>query len=389
MIGFSKDSFALPAVPSASGPFVSIGRAATLLGVSVASLREWERTGKVRAFRTCGGSKWGQRRYSVSELKAQVLGAVDETQDGGKKIAIYARVSSQGQAKEGSLERQLGRMLVMTAERENIEQGAIRVYKDVASAFGERPALNSMVNDLLEGKIARIYVENADRLSRVPALTRLMEHLARQNHVKIVALDREDVDDVKSAMLELVEFVTVLANRTNGRKGADRQRRVLSPEALEFIRREVANGRGIRETVLAAKNAGLKTERGETISYGVARRYLNRAVATMLPVENTRNTFGEFVGKHLRPKKGSKVQAAAIHSAYKVWCRSEGIVPISTRKCSHWMREKGMGHSLNNYLWYDDIEILGYPSVFYRGGLWAREHDNGIRGEKASYNSKN
>ena len=66
-----------------------------------------------------------------------------------------------------------------------------------------------MVDALIEGKIEKIYVEHADRLSRVPALTRLVEHLAKKNGATIIALDREadNVDETKNNLLELIEFV--------------------------------------------------------------------------------------------------------------------------------------------------------------------------------------
>jgi predicted site-specific integrase-resolvase len=179
MIASTKSSPARVACPSAvqHGPYLSIGRAASLLGCSVQSLRLWEAKGMIKAYRTCNGH--GQRRYLLSELKSQVLGI-----NGGgapleeRKVAIYVRVSSQGQAREGSLDRQLQRMLVTVAAREGIPQDSIKVFKDVASAFGDRSAgLNPMVDELIEGKIEKIYVEHQDRLSRVPALTRLVEHL--------------------------------------------------------------------------------------------------------------------------------------------------------------------------------------------------------------------
>ena len=70
-------------------------------------------------------------------------------------------------------------MLETVSEREKVERGELKVYRDVASSFGERPGLNALIDDLIAGKVERIWVECADRLSRVPALTRLVEHLAK------------------------------------------------------------------------------------------------------------------------------------------------------------------------------------------------------------------
>lgn len=43
----------------------SIGAAAHELGVSIATLRRWDNSGKIRAFRTAGG----HRRYPVEEIR--------------------------------------------------------------------------------------------------------------------------------------------------------------------------------------------------------------------------------------------------------------------------------------------------------------------------------
>ena len=70
---------------------VSIGEAALLIGVCPATLRRWEREGKVAAdARTAGG----HRRYSIENLKAK-LGLMSFPAD---KLAVgYARVSSSSQ----------------------------------------------------------------------------------------------------------------------------------------------------------------------------------------------------------------------------------------------------------------------------------------------------
>jgi hypothetical protein len=97
----SADSSALRSSGSSEAQYLSIGQAATLLGCSVGSLRNYEKSERVIACRTCGGSKFGQRRYLGSELLAECLGVetgtpVDE-QENGKAVCIHSRVSSAAQ----------------------------------------------------------------------------------------------------------------------------------------------------------------------------------------------------------------------------------------------------------------------------------------------------
>ena len=48
--------------------FLNVGKAASYLGVSPASLRQWSDAGRVRVYRTPGG----QRRYRPADLEAFV-----------------------------------------------------------------------------------------------------------------------------------------------------------------------------------------------------------------------------------------------------------------------------------------------------------------------------
>lgn len=54
----------MPRKASDTGQHVRIGRAAEVLGVSVATLRRWEADGKLRAVRSAGG----QRRVTLAEI---------------------------------------------------------------------------------------------------------------------------------------------------------------------------------------------------------------------------------------------------------------------------------------------------------------------------------
>lgn len=49
-----------------------IGEASRLLGVSISTVRNWERVGKIAPFRTPGG----QRRYRVEDIEALRNGQV-------------------------------------------------------------------------------------------------------------------------------------------------------------------------------------------------------------------------------------------------------------------------------------------------------------------------
>ena len=81
--------------------YISIGEAAQILGVSVSTLRRWDREGKVSSVRTSGN----QRRYDLDSLLPH---RVREKTDCRKTLA-YARVSSHDQKEDLERQKKLGR----------------------------------------------------------------------------------------------------------------------------------------------------------------------------------------------------------------------------------------------------------------------------------------
>ena len=66
---------------------VSIGEAASVLGVSITTLRRWEASGRLAAEHTAGG----HRRYDLAKLKPELFRAEADAQ---RRTVAYARVSS-------------------------------------------------------------------------------------------------------------------------------------------------------------------------------------------------------------------------------------------------------------------------------------------------------
>lgn len=61
---------------------ISIGKAASLLGVHPDTLRNWEKSGKVQVYRTPGN----HRRYSLDELKDLLSGLSNKEAKDEKKV---------------------------------------------------------------------------------------------------------------------------------------------------------------------------------------------------------------------------------------------------------------------------------------------------------------
>ena len=124
-----------------------------ILKISKPTLRKYALEGKIKA------TKLSPRKYlyDITDL----LSATN-TEDSGKMNVIYARVSTSNQAKDldNQIETVKGYMLSNGSKID-------KIYSDIASGLNEnRTGLNSLIKDVKEGKINKVYVTFKDRLTR-------------------------------------------------------------------------------------------------------------------------------------------------------------------------------------------------------------------------------
>ncbi|MDA8144550.1 MAG: IS607 family transposase [Thermaerobacter sp.] len=131
------------------------GEAATLLGVSLMTLRRWEADGSLRVVRTPHGS----RRIPLSEV--QRLQGTKPAHS--RVVCVYARVSSHDQKAKGDLDRQVAHL-----ERHLPEGEATRVLviTDVASGRSDkRKGLSRLMELAARGEVTDIVITYKDRLT--------------------------------------------------------------------------------------------------------------------------------------------------------------------------------------------------------------------------------
>ena len=137
--------------------FVGIGEAASLLGVSVTTLRRWERSGRLAAEQTPGG----HRRYDLASLRPGLSRAGGEEP---LRTIAYARVSSHDQ--KADLERQK-QVLELYCARQGWE---FEVVSDLGSGINYRKkGLRRLLELIADGRIGRLVVTHKDRLLRFGA----------------------------------------------------------------------------------------------------------------------------------------------------------------------------------------------------------------------------
>jgi putative resolvase len=145
----------------------SISEAAKILGVSIPTLRRWEKNGKLPALRTLGG----HRRYPEQYLNCAAAGITPKPTDQPSEpatateqrtCAIYARVSSYKQSADGNLDRQIERIKKHAQLPETTP-----IFAEYGSGLNtDRRGLNRLLKSVEKKQISTIYIEYRDRLTR-------------------------------------------------------------------------------------------------------------------------------------------------------------------------------------------------------------------------------
>ncbi len=196
------------------GVLFSIGEMASRLGVAVVTLRRWDREGRLKpTLRTLGG----HRRYG------------EVTQSASTRTVLYARVSSHDQ--KADLDRQKVRL---SAYAEAHGWSDCEVISDLGSGLNFRKrGLLRLLDLIVRGAIARLVIENKDRLFRfgTDLLFRFGADLlfrlcaARGIDVVIVEADVKPSFEVDLAR-DVLEIITVFSARLYGARSAGRKRQV-------------------------------------------------------------------------------------------------------------------------------------------------------------------
>ena len=186
--------------------FVSVAEERRRLGVSARTLRRWEARGLLVAVRGPGG----RRRFSTDSL-ARLAGV----RNGGRRAAVYARVSSIKQKRDGNLKRQRDR-LVEAARAQGYR--VIDVIAEQASGINERRrGLRRLLEMGRVGKIDVVFVEFKDRLARFGYS--YIETFLTSYGVRVVCLEEAPgVSSKEELTKDLITIITVFSARLYGRR---------------------------------------------------------------------------------------------------------------------------------------------------------------------------
>ena len=194
--------------------FVSIGVASFLIGVSISTLRRWEKEGRfVPDQRTCGG----HRRYSRKQIKI-LFGQTEDTSRSIKAIC-YARVSSHDQKKD------------LETQKEKLEEYAkqnfadYQIISDLGSGLNyKKPGLKKLLKMIHEEKFTHLVLNHKDQLLRFGS--EIIFSICKQKSIEIIILEAsEDRSFEMELSCDVIELMTVFSARLYGRRSHQNRRK--------------------------------------------------------------------------------------------------------------------------------------------------------------------
>jgi putative resolvase len=196
--------------------FIKIGQAAKILGVSIQTLRRWEEIGYLMPDRISQGKT---RYYDLDKLIGKKILENDLT-------ISYARVSSHDQ--KDDLQRQ-AEVLSTYCTRQGWN---FQVIQDLGSGMNyQKKGLKTLINMILEAKIARLVLTHKDRLLRFGA--ELIFALCEAKHIEVVIINKGDeVSFEEELAQDVLEIITVFSARLYGSRSRKNKKLVDAARVL-------------------------------------------------------------------------------------------------------------------------------------------------------------
>ena len=190
--------------------YITISKAAKLLGLSDTTLRSLDKQGKLHPIRTEGGI----RRFSMEEIIAYRKDTTKEP-----RITIcYARVSTWDQKDDLEVQK---RMLESYAAARGYQ---FKVVQDLCSGLNyDRKGLTEVLQDIGLHRISRIVITYKDRLFRFGF--ELFEAFCRINGVVVEIINHtEDKSHEEELVEDVLSILTVFSARLHGSRSHKNKR---------------------------------------------------------------------------------------------------------------------------------------------------------------------
>lgn len=179
---------------------LSIGQAAKYLGVSIVTLRRWNKSSKISSFRTFGN----HRRFRMNDLAKIIHPNI-------KKLHVgYARVSTYGQKED--LQKQIKIL------EHSIKNDHVMVISDLGSGLNyKKKGLNKLFDLIIHNQVDTLYLTHKDRLLRFGSeiFFKICEYVG----TKVIILNTVENKTFESTLAEdVIELMTVFSAKLYGKR---------------------------------------------------------------------------------------------------------------------------------------------------------------------------
>lgn len=182
---------------------MSIGKFSKEIGVSISTLRTWDKTGYLKPAKVLDN---GYRYYSDEQID-KYLNVDSDIDD--RKIILYARVSTKKQIDD--LDRQIENLKTYAYTKGY----SFELITDIGSGLNYRKeGLKKLIRMICNKEIKKLVILYKDRLVRFGF--ELIEEVCRINDVEIEIIDNTTVSKEQELTDDLIQIITVFANRLYG-----------------------------------------------------------------------------------------------------------------------------------------------------------------------------
>lgn len=182
---------------------MSIGKFSKEIGVSISTLRTWDKTGYLKPAKVLDN---GYRYYSDEQID-KYLKVDSDIND--RKIVLYTRVSTKKQMDD--LDRQIENLKTYAYTKGY----SFELITDIGSGLNyKKEGLKKLIRMICNKEIKKLVILYKDRLVRFGF--ELIEEVCRINDVEIEIIDNSTVSKEQELTDDLIQIITVFANRLYG-----------------------------------------------------------------------------------------------------------------------------------------------------------------------------
>ena len=187
---------------------ISIGEAAIILGLSVVTLRRWDRLGLLKpVFRTFGN----HRRYNLDDITK-----LHQKDSYTNKVIGYSRVSSFDQKKDLETQTQV----LTNYIKERYDNFEFEIIEDLGSGLNyKKRGIKRLIKLICNQEISKLVITHKDRLLRFGS--EIIIQLCEKFNIEVIILDSNlDAEESfeKTLINDIISIMTVFSAKLYGKR---------------------------------------------------------------------------------------------------------------------------------------------------------------------------